>query len=207
MCNLSDGSLGDDLPSSPSASRNRDPILAQLRKVLKPDARVLEIASGTGEHAVYFANAMPSLAWQPTDLDLDAMGLRARLEREGPGNVAEPFALNIAHWPNLRPKFDAVISINCIHIAPEELLSTYVAGAVGSLKRRGMMILYGPFKYGGAVDTKSNEDFDRFLQETYSGGGIRDFEHVDGLAVEQGMVFEKDIAMPANNRFLVWRKP
>lgn len=195
-----------DLQFSKSADANKGVILEQLRNALQPLARVLEIASGTGQHAVYFASSLPGVTWQPSDVDLDAMDLQRRLDAEAPENVLPLVALNIAHWPTLRPKYDAVFSANCLHIIPNSLVAPYVAGAAKSLKPGGQMLLYGPFKYGGAFTTPSNAQFNGFLENTYSGGGIRDFEAIDGLANENGMTFVSDTPMPANNQFLVWRK-
>ncbi len=196
----------DGLQFSQAAENNKDVILEQLQRVLPKDARVLEVASGTGQHATHFASAMTNLLWQPSDRDLGVMDLSQRLESEAPKNVLPPIVLDIAHWPNLGPKFDAVYSANCIHIAPAELLPAYVEGVARSLKLNGTMLLYGPFRYDGAFTTKSNSDFNDFLESTYPSGGIRDFKTVDALASENGLTFVSDTPMPANNQFLVWRK-
>ena len=113
---------------------------------------------------------------------------------------------DIDHWPNLRPKYDAVFSANCLHIVGEEKLLPYVNGASGSLKVGGKMLLYGPFKYGGEFTTPSNAEFDRFLRQNHPGSGIRDFEQINMLAEQAGLEFVQDIAMPANNQFLIWQK-
>jgi cyclopropane fatty-acyl-phospholipid synthase-like methyltransferase len=191
---------------SKSADANKDVILERLQTVLKPDARVLEIASGTGQHALHFARNLDHVEWQPSDRDLNEYRLAETLANANFKNLASPITLDVLHWPNLRPKFDAVYSANCIHVMPLENLKPYVEGAAKSLKQGGCMLLYGPFKYGGEFTTQSNADFSRFLGETYPGGGIRDFETVNQLAKDNGLTFESDTPMPANNQFLVWRK-
>lgn len=193
-------------PFSKSADANKDVILEQLQSVLKPHARVLEIASGTGQHALHFAEHLEHVEWQPTDRDLNTYELAYTVQNAGLKNVAQPIVLDVLHWPNLRPKFDAVYSANCIHVMPPENLKPYVEGAAKSLKQDGVLLLYGPFKYDGKYTTESNENFSNFLAETYPGGGIRDFETVDQLAKDNGLTFESDTPMPANNQFLVWRK-
>lgn len=193
-------------PFSKSADKNKDHILEQLRLCLNKGDRVLEIASGTGQHALHFGSAMQDVTWQSSDRDLDHFNLRDALQNTPLSNVFEPIVIDIAHWPNLRPKFDAVYSANCLHVIPEELVQNYVEGAARSLKPGGAMLLYGPFKYGGKFTTESNESFDGFLRDTYEGGGIRDFEVLNVMAGNVGFEFESDTPMPANNQFLVWRK-
>lgn len=193
-------------PFSKSADANKDVILEQLRKQLKPGSRVLEIASGTGQHAVHFARHLPYIKWQPSDHDLGSFGLVARLNNENLANIAEPIALDVLRWPDLGEIFDAVYSANCIHVMPPENLQPYIEGAARSLCAGGAMMLYGPFKYDGAFTTQSNASFNEFLVNTYPGGGIRDFEIVDQLASKAGFFLESDTGMPANNQFIVWRK-
>ncbi|MEM8750794.1 MAG: DUF938 domain-containing protein [Pseudomonadota bacterium] len=193
-------------PFSKSADKNKEVIAEQLALVLKPGQRVLEIASGTGQHAVHFSDVLPQITWQPSDVDLDAYGLSDTLSRVTRPNLLAPIVLDVCHWPNLRPKFDAVYSANCIHVMPPANLLPYVEGAARSLRAGGLMMLYGPFKYGGAFTTPSNAQFSNWLAETYPGAGIRDFETVDALARDNGLSFVSDTPMPANNQFLVWRK-
>lgn len=195
-----------DLKFSQSAENNKDAILKQMRDLFSGRARILEIASGTGQHAVHIASALPNLSWTPSDLSLEVMDLLPRLENANLDNIEVPIALDIAHWPNLRPKFDGVFSANCIHIAPEFLLKSYVEGCAKSLKSGGKMMLYGPFKYAGEYTTPSNAEFNMWLAEMHPGAGIRDFETVCDLAAENGLLFREDRPMPANNQFLVFEK-
>jgi len=195
-----------DLPFSTAADNNKEVIAEQLARHLTSAARVLEIASGTGQHAEFFTTAMPHLVWQPSDVNVDETGLKARVTAARIPTLLEPIVLDIDHWPNMRPAYDVVYSANCIHIIPPRLLPKYVAGAARSLKSGGSMMLYGPFKYGGAFTTESNARFNDWLAERYDGAGIRDFEHIDELARLNGLVFESDEAMPANNQFIIWKK-
>lgn len=191
---------------SKAAENNKQVVLEQLMLCVDAGDRVLEIASGTGQHAIHFTKNISNLTWQPTDVDLDRYELIQNLKTYSELSIEPPFVLDIDHWPNLRPKFDAVYSANCLHIVGEEKLLPYVVGAAQSLKPNGFMILYGPFKYGGEFTTQSNAKFDQFLRETYPGSGIRDFERVDELAQQNGFTLVKDVSMPANNQFLVWQK-
>jgi len=191
---------------SKSADKNKGVILDQLRRYLAPGAEVLEIASGTGQHAIHFARAMPDVIWQPSDRDLDTFGLQDTLAGENLTNLRAPVELDVTRWPSFDHDYDTVYSANCIHVMPSRNLEPYIAGAAKALKPDGMMMLYGPFKYDGAFTTESNAQFDAFLRGTYEDGGIRDFEEVDRLAVENGLVFLSDTAMPANNQFIVWQK-
>ena len=189
-----------------ASENNKQSILEQLLKVLAPNAKVLEIASGAGVHARHFAAAMPGVEWQPSDREFETFGLVESLGAETLPNIKTPILLDIAQWPNLVAKYDAAYSANCIHVIPEQLLEPYVDGCAKSLAPAGAMLLYGPFKYADKFTTRSNADFDEFLRASYPGGGIRDFEEIDRLAGERGMQFVSDTPMPSNNQFLVWRK-
>ncbi|MDD9908734.1 MAG: DUF938 domain-containing protein [Ahrensia sp.] len=191
---------------SKAADKNKDAILERLRGRLAPGAEVLEIASGTGQHALHFASSMPDVIWQPSDCDLDVYGLRHRLEIRASANLHMPIILDVARWPSFDRDYDAVYSANCIHVMPLANLAPYVEGAARSLKSGGMMMLYGPFKYDGAFTTQSNAEFDAFLRGSYDGGGIRDFEAVDELAQTSGLALLEDVDMPANNQFIIWQK-
>ena len=193
-------------PFSKSADNNKDHILEQLRACLNSGDAVLEVASGTGQHGLHFSTHMPEITWQCSDLDLETFALGNTLAHHARSNLPMPLVLDIAAWPSLPQTYDAVYSANCIHIIPGELVQPYVEGAAASLKPGGLMLLYGPYKYDGAFTTQSNADFDTFLSNTYPGGGIKDFETLDSLANANGLTLQQDIAMPANNQFLIWRK-
>ncbi|HYS64349.1 MAG TPA: DUF938 domain-containing protein [Paraburkholderia sp.] len=192
---------------SPSAERNRDPILAVLRDVLPAVCRVLEIASGTGQHAICFARALPGLDWQPSDLDEEARAsIAAWVAHEGLANVRAPLALDV-HQPDWGvDALDAVVCINMIHISPWSAAQALFAGAGRRLVDGGVLYLYGPYKRGGAHTSPSNDAFDRQLRSRDPAWGVRDMEAVIALGASAGLVCDEPIAMPANNFSLVFRK-
>ena len=192
---------------SKAADNNKDYILNELQKLLSKGDKVLEIASGTGQHADHFSASLTGVEWQSSDYDLGAYGLADTIAALSRPNLPAPLQLNINQWPDLDEQFDAVYSANCLHIVDQCTVRNYIPGAARSLKPNGILILYGPFKYDGAFTTESNAQFDVFLRASYPGGGIPDFEEIDLLAMNGGLTFESDIPMPANNQLLVWRKP
>lgn len=198
--------MGDVPKFSKAADNNKDHILAQLRKCLKSGDRVLEIASGTAQHALYFSEQLPHVFWQPSDLDIETYGLSEVIGANSRDNLGTPFNLDVAAWPEMSEQYDAVYSANCIHIIEWEKVGNYVQEAAQSLRAGGALLFYGPFKYNGEFTTPSNQQFNGFLEQTYPGGGIRDFEALNELARTEGLSFESDTPMPANNQFLIWRK-
>jgi SAM-dependent methyltransferase len=192
---------------SPSAERNREPILAVLRDALPPAGRVLEIACGTGQHAVCFARALPGLDWQPSDADADARASTAAwAAHEALPNLREPLALDVhqADWGV--DLLAAVVCINMIHISPWSAAEALFAGAGRRVIDGGVLYLYGPYKRGGAHTAPSNEAFDRQLQSRDPAWGVRDMETVIALGDAAGFSCDEPIAMPANNFSLVFRK-
>ncbi|HEX7910282.1 MAG TPA: DUF938 domain-containing protein [Paraburkholderia sp.] len=192
---------------SPSAERNRAPILAVLRQVLPATGRVLEIASGTGQHAIHFARAMPGLDWQPSDADEEARAsIAAWTAHEGLPNIRAPLALDVhqADWGI--DALDAVVCINMIHISPWSAAQALFAGAGHRLADGGVLYLYGPYKRGGAHTAPSNEAFDQQLRSRDPEWGVRDMEAVTALGASAGFVCDEPVAMPANNFSLVFRK-
>jgi SAM-dependent methyltransferase len=192
---------------SPSAERNREPILAVLRQVLPATGRVLEIASGTGQHAMCFAGALPGLDWQPSDADADARAsIAAWRAPDGLPNVRAPLALDV-HQPDWGvDSLDAVVCINMIHISPWSAAEALFAGASRRLVDGGVLYLYGPYKRGGAHTSPSNDAFDQQLRSRDPAWGVRDMEAVVALGASVGLVCDEPIAMPANNFSLVFRK-
>lgn len=192
--------------SAPSVLRNRDPILAVLREVLKDAGSVLEVASGTGEHAVYFAAAMRHLTWQPTDQDPQALrSIAAHRRTSGLDNVLEPLVLDAsaADWPVER--VDAVVAINMVHISPWRATVGLMAGAGRVLPPGGVLYLYGAYKENGAHSAPSNEAFDRDLRRRNPEWGVRDLEEVVELARTHGLELAAKVPMPANNLSLIFR--
>ncbi len=195
------------LPFAESCERNRDPILAVLREYLPAQGAVLEIGSGTGQHAVYFAAALPALTWQPSDTGAYLSGLRARLAAEAPTNVRPALELDVrgGQWP--AHFYNAVFTANTVHFMSESAAAAMFRGIGGVLGVNGVLVVYGPFRYGGDFTTPSNAQFDAWLKATDPERGVRDFEWVSGLAAAQGLQLLADVAMPANNQCLVWCKP
>ena len=192
---------------SPSAERNREPILAVLRDTLPATGRVLEIASGTGQHAICFAAVMPGLDWQPSDADADARAsIAAWTAHDGLANVRAPLAVDV-HQPDWGvDSLDAVVCINMIHISPWSAAQALFVGASRRLVDGGVLYLYGPYKRGGAHTAPSNDAFDQQLRSRDPEWGVRDMEAVIALGAAVGLVCDEPIAMPANNFSLVFRK-
>ena len=192
-------------PHAPACDRNRDPILAVLREHFADRRRVLEIGSGTGQHAVYFAKALPHLMWQASDVAENIPGIRAWLDEAALPNTPPPLVLDVnGAWP--RGRFDALFSANTLHIMSwpevERLFMTICKEAPAEF----VAAVYGPFNYGGRFTSESNAAFDASLKERGPHMGIRDFEAVNKLAEAANLKLIADVAMPANNRTLVWRR-
>ena len=192
--------------SSPAAARNRQPILDVLRARLPEGARVLEIASGSGEHAVWFAEALQGVSWRPSDPSAEALGsIAARRSAAGLPNLHEPVRLDAADpsaW--IGQTADAVVCINMIHIAPWAAAEGLMAGAARLLAVGGVLILYGPYCEGGRHTAPSNAAFDESLKARDPAWGVRDLEAVTALAAGRGLDLAERIDMPANNLCLVF---
>ena len=200
-----------DKPYAPACERNREPILAVLRERFADCRHVLEVGSGTGQHAVHFAAAMPWLRWQCSDRAEHLPGIRAWLDEAALANTPAPLALDVSDpaWPRASSasgRFDAVFSANTLHIMGWDAVEAFFDGMGRVLERDGgTLVVYGPFNYSGAYTSDSNRDFDAWLKARNLRSGIRDFEAVDGLARGVGLRLLDDVAMPANNRCLSWR--
>lgn len=195
---------------SPSAARNREPILAVLERVLPAAAQtgvVLEIASGTGEHAVHFAAALPQLSWQPSDADDEARAsIAAWTAHSGLANIRAPLAIDVRETDWGIDAVDAIVCINMIHISPWASTQGLVSGAQRRLQPGGVLFLYGPYRRGGEHTAPSNAAFDQQLQQRNPEWGVRDMEEVVALAEAAGFSCEEPVPMPANNFSLVFRK-
>lgn len=189
-----------------ATERNRDAILGVLSGILPPAGLVLEIASGTGQHVAYFAQAFPHLSWQPTDtapahLDsIRAWSIAARAP-----NIAPPLRLDVEEPPWPIPRADAILNINMIHIAPWSAAEALFAGAARLLPPGGLLYLYGPFQRDGVHTAESNRRFDERLRTEDPRWGVRDLAAVEALAVAAGFQRPDVVAMPANNLSLVFR--
>jgi cyclopropane fatty-acyl-phospholipid synthase-like methyltransferase len=191
-------------PWSAASERNRDPILAVLRTHFADRRRVLEIGSGTGQHAVHFAAALPQLVWQASDRAENLPGVRLWLDEAKLANTPAPLELDVTQheWPAAR--FDAVYSANTLHIMSWPEVEVFFARLPEILELDAKLAVYGPFNYGGQFTSPSNAAFDVSLKAVVAHRGIRDFEAVDALARGIGFQLLEDRAMPANNRCAVW---
>ncbi len=203
----------DVAPLSEACERNKGPILEVLRTVLPASRRVLEIGSGTGQHALHFSAHLPHLSWQPTDRAEYLPTLRSRLQVEHPPNLLAPLELDVRHHPWPADGADAIFTANTLHIMDWGAVQDLFRG-IGAVLRsrapldgapRGVLCIYGPFRYSGRYTSESNVAFDRFLQNRDPLSGIRDFDAVDALAQSEGLHLQADQAMPANNQLLVWQ--
>lgn len=193
-------------PFSPACERNREPILAELRRVLPPTGRVLEIGSGTGQHAVYFGAHLPGLTWQTSDLPANHAGIHAWLAEEAPPNVLPPLDLDVRAGPWPAGPWDAVFTANTCHIMAWDEVVDMLAGAAKALRAGGVLCVYGPFNYGGQFTSESNAVFDLSLKAQGEHMGLRNVEDVNRVAQDNGLAPVEDCIMPANNRLLVWKK-
>jgi cyclopropane fatty-acyl-phospholipid synthase-like methyltransferase len=192
--------------TSQATERNKAPILAVLRGALPPRGTVLEVGSGGGEHAGYFASHLPQLAWQPSEVPALLPQLAARLHGASPANLRAPLALDVRALPWPVAPVEAVFSANTLHIMSWEAVTDFFRGVGGVLAAGGVLCVYGPFNYGGRFTSDSNAQFDAFLRERDPYSGIRDFEALERLAAAEQLEFCADHEMPANNRTLVWRR-
>lgn len=194
--------------TAPSTARNRQPILDVLAPRLADGARVLEVASGAGEHAVFLADALPAVTWQPSDRDADALAsIVAWRAASGLENLAAPIRLDaadLATWPP-RP-FEAVVCINMIHISPWAASQGLMAGAASVLTPGGRLLLYGPYVEADIETAASNLAFDESLRSRDPAWGLRHLDTVRALAADNGLSFAERIAMPANNLIVVFGK-
>lgn len=188
---------------APSAARNREPLLAELRRLLPGPARLLEVASGSGEHALWFSTALPHITWQPTDPDPDARASIAAWRAEAGPNMLTPLPLDAsaAPWP-VEP-VDVVLSINMIHIAPWSATAGLMSGAALVLAPAGRLLLYGPYREGAAT-TEGNAAFDADLRARDSGWGVRELTVVTQEAATVGLRLMEMVRMPAGNLLLVF---
>ena len=193
-------------PFAAAASRNSAPILGVLRHELRGRRTVFEIGSGTGQHAVTFAAALPELTWQTSDLGQSHDGIRAWIDEAGLDNVLPPEDFDVLTAAVPAQRYDAVYSANTAHIMSVAAVQRMFEFAGAMLKPGGVFCIYGPFSRGGRFSTGSNEEFDASLRSRNPSMGIRDLDDLEGLAGRHGMVLARTYAMPANNLLVVWAK-
>jgi SAM-dependent methyltransferase len=191
---------------APSAERNRDVILEVLRRVLPAKGLVLEIASGSGQHAAWFAEALPTLTWQPSDPGAEARASIDAWRLEHAGDVRPALALDVTADPWPVTAADAIVCINMVHISPWAATEALLRGAARVLPPGGVLYLYGAYKRGGAHTAPSNEAFDQWLKGRDSAFGVRDLEAVVEAAAAQGMALREVVEMPANNLSVVFAR-
>ena len=195
------------LPISQPCERNKRPILDKLNGVFEDRKKVLEIGSGTGQHAEYFAQEMPHLCWQISDRTAYLENLSARIFHADLTNLPAPIELEVnRHWAYADNDFDAVFTANTLHIMSWDEVLAMIDWLGKILEKGAKVAIYGPFHYEGKATSPSNADFDRSLREKAVDMGIRDFEAVEQEMNNQGFSLNQDWAMPANNRLLFWEK-
>jgi SAM-dependent methyltransferase len=189
-------------PYSESCDQNKEVILSVISPLFSTLSNVLEIGSGTGQHAIYFAETMPHLRWHTSDCLSYLDGINMWLADTGLTNVLPPIELNVSRsqWPQL--EVDAVFTANSIHIMHQRDVVNLINGVGKLLKQGGSFVIYGPFNYNGLYTSKSNENFDQWLKQRDAFSGIKHFEEIESLAKSNHMQLVTDYEMPANNRIL-----
>ena len=193
-------------PYAPACERNKGPILEVLRRVFADAADVLEIGSGTGQHAVHFAAGLPHLVWRTSDLASCHAGINAWIDGAELDNVRRPFALDVTRRPWPLPHAGGAFGANIAHYMHWHEVEAMFEGVGDLLVSGARFALYGPFSRDGRHTSASNAAFDRLLQAHDPGFGVRDMSDLDRIAGGAGLTFEEDVEMPSNNRILVWRK-
>ena len=192
---------------SPAAERNAGPILQVLGRTLPRAGVVLEIGSGSGQHVVHFAQALPALRWQPSDPDSQARAsIAQRVAAAGLRNVEAPLAIDARARPWPLAAADAVLAVNVVHISPWGATQALIEEAARLLPAGGPLVLYGPYRRDGAHTAPSNAAFDADLRARDPSWGVRDLEAVQGLAQQAGLALDAVVTMPANNLVVVFRR-
>ena len=189
-------------PFAPACEQNKQVIYDAIATHI--DGEVLEIGSGTGQHAVYFAEQQPGVIWQTSDLAENLAGISAWIEDSGLANLPPPIELDVlGEWPARH--FNFIFSANCFHIMDREMVTQCIRGIGECLAPQGKFAVYGPFNYGGQYTAPSNAQFDQYLKTQDPASGIKDFDWLDRLAQAAGLSLLDDIEMPANNRTIIWQ--
>jgi len=193
-------------PFAESSEQNKQDILAIIQPLFSKLKRVLEIASGTGQHAVYFSQVMPNLNWQPSDLENALPGIQSWVNDSGLENLNHPLALDVSsiNWP--QQTFDAIFTANSLHIMSQQHVKDLFSNVGRVLDTNGLIAVYGPFNYHGQFTSQSNQHFDGWLKSRNPDSGIKEFEWCNELAENAGFKLIEDHEMPQNNRILVWQK-
>ena len=194
-------------PYSEACDQNREPILGVITKAFADCKHVLEIGSGTGQHAVFFASKLPHLNWQTSDVSENLAGINLWIDDFPSENIRRPLTIDVSTrpWPLAR-SYDAVFSANTTHIMSWSNVERFFAGIAATLRVGGTFCLYGPFNYDNRFTSESNARFDQWLKNRDPNSGIRDFEALNKLATQNNLILADDIELPANNRILIWHK-
>lgn len=195
-----------ELPDAPATVRNREAILQILRQELDGKLKVLEIGSGTGQHAIHFAAALPELTWQTSDRVRNHDGIKQWIASSGLHNVINPLALDVSADPDVDKDYDAIFSANTAHIMSADSVVDMIKLVGRLLTPAGKFLLYGPFCVDHQFSSESNERFDESLKAQDPSMGIRDLEWIDDLAAKQNLARVRTFAMPANNMLLIWER-
>ncbi len=198
--------IDSNKPFSQSCENNQAVILAELERLLEHGQKVLEVGSGTGQHAVYFAGQLPRLIWQTSDQLQYHAGIKLWLNDAALNNTLAPLELDVRSVDWSAMTYDAVFTANTLHIMAADAAEHFVDQVSSALPPGGLFIAYGPFNYDGRFSSESNARFDIWLKQQNPLSGIRDFEVLNQCAAQGGMHLLEDIVMPTNNRLLVWRK-
>lgn len=191
-------------PCAESCVQNRQPIQRVLEQYLEGRETLLEIGSGTGQHAVYFGAAYPHLRWQTSDLQHNHAAINAWIDDSGLANVSRPLTLDTTRpWPPIG-QFDMVFSANTLHIMSRAAVQGLFDHLPAVMHARSLFLVYGPFNYAGKYTSDSNRRFDQWLRQNDAQSGIKDFDWLSGIAAANGLECRADHAMPENNRILVW---
>lgn len=193
-------------PFSQACENNKQPILDILSRVFANQKHVLEIGSGTGQHAVHFAKSLPFLTWQTSDLLINHKGINQWIDDVSTPNIKRPLAMNLEKVQLLVENIDAMFSANTLHIISWSLVQNFFDMVEEHLAQNGVLCIYGPFNYQGKFTSESNANFDLWLKARDEQSGIRDFEAVCQLATKAGLSLFEDVEMPANNRLLIFKK-
>jgi SAM-dependent methyltransferase len=193
-------------PYADACDQNREPILSVLAPIFSSYSKVLEIGSGTGQHAIFFAEKMPHLTWYTSDCRSNLSGINMWLTEAALANVVPPFELDVSasQWPVIAA--DAIFTANTVHIMHQPDVVNLINGAGRLLPRGGSLVIYGPFNYRGQYTSDSNARFDQWLKARDPESGVKDFEEIETLAAVNGMKLVNDYEMPANNRILHFSK-
>jgi len=191
-------------PFSESSEQNKAVIFETIEPYLRDGVEVLEIGSGTGQHAVHFAAMAPGIIWQTSELSENLAAIIAWISDSGLSNLPEPLELDVnSQW--LDRTYDLMFSANTFHIMNQDQVEQFLLRCIGCLKAESHLIVYGPFNYNGSYTSPSNQHFDGWLKSRDPQSGIKHFEWVNGIAGQSGLRLVNDVAMPSNNRILIWR--